>query len=98
MDRNKQNEHVVCNEADDVDKGANDGVDDGDVYGADSADKHFVHLLQVTGCCRTDRHKQNKHLVCIDDDNGDDDDNDGDDDVVDDGVEGADKHLIHLSQ
>eukprot|EP00957_Ditylum_brightwellii_P035021 2655323-Ditylum_brightwellii.AAC.1 len=49
-----------------------------------------------------DRSKQNKHLVCNEDnavDNYDGDSvGDGVDDGVDDGAEGADKHLIHLSQ
>eukprot|EP00957_Ditylum_brightwellii_P129135 9849844-Ditylum_brightwellii.AAC.1 len=71
-DRNKLTEHVICNEADDVDNGSNDGVDDGDDDGADGVDKHFVQLLQVAGCCRTDRHKQNEHLVCNEDNNLDD--------------------------
>eukprot|EP00957_Ditylum_brightwellii_P114541 8733323-Ditylum_brightwellii.AAC.1 len=45
-----------------------------------------------------DRNQQNKHLVC----NEDDDVDNGDDDSVgngdDDGAEGADKHLVHISQ
>eukprot|EP00957_Ditylum_brightwellii_P092071 7009845-Ditylum_brightwellii.AAC.1 len=53
-----------------------------------------------------ERSKQNKHLVCDEDDdveydvdNGDDDGvDDVGDDGVDDGAEGADKHLAHLSQ
>eukprot|EP00957_Ditylum_brightwellii_P033855 2565672-Ditylum_brightwellii.AAC.1 len=53
-----------------------------------------------------ERNEQNKHLVCNEDDNFDygvdDGDYDsvcnGDDDGDDDGAEGADKHLIHLSQ
>eukprot|EP00957_Ditylum_brightwellii_P040020 3028799-Ditylum_brightwellii.AAC.1 len=72
-------------------------VDDG----AGGADKHLVHLSQVADCCMTKRRKQNKHLVCDEDDDVDDgaDDSDngsvdnGDDDCVDDGAEGADKHL-----
>eukprot|EP00957_Ditylum_brightwellii_P141423 10775027-Ditylum_brightwellii.AAC.1 len=108
MEKNEQNEHVVCNEDDDVDNGADDGdndsvddgADNGVDNGADCADKHLVHLSQVVDNCRMDRSKQNEHLVCNKDtdvDDGDDDD-DGVDDGVDDGAEGADKHLIHLSQ
>eukprot|EP00957_Ditylum_brightwellii_P013820 1041742-Ditylum_brightwellii.AAC.1 len=78
------------------------GVDNG----AEGADKHFVHLSQAADCCKTERSKQNKHLVCNEDDGDDDGDDDGVDDSVDDGVdngvdddaEGADKHLVHLSQ
>eukprot|EP00957_Ditylum_brightwellii_P065419 4962539-Ditylum_brightwellii.AAC.1 len=98
MDRNEQNEHLVCNEDDDVDNGANDG-DDGRVDdGAEGADKYLVHLSQVADCCRTDRHKQNEHLVCNADSVVDYGANDGVDDGVDDGAKGAKKHLIHLSQ
>eukprot|EP00957_Ditylum_brightwellii_P129651 9890199-Ditylum_brightwellii.AAC.1 len=100
MERNKRNNHLVCNEGDDVD---NDSVDNGDDDdGAKGADKHLVHLSQAADCCRMDRNKRNKHLVCDEDDDveyGDDDSvDDGDDDSVDDGAEGADNHLIHLSQ
>eukprot|EP00957_Ditylum_brightwellii_P122724 9359070-Ditylum_brightwellii.AAC.1 len=50
-----------------------------------------------------ERSKQNKHLVCDEDDEGDDGNDDsvdnGDDNGVDDGVdEGADKHCANLSQ
>eukprot|EP00957_Ditylum_brightwellii_P066616 5056278-Ditylum_brightwellii.AAC.1 len=97
MERNEQNEHLVCIEDDDVDNGANDD-DDGRVDdGAEGADKHFVHLSQVADCHRMDRHKQNEHLVCNAEDDVDDGAYDGDDDIVDDGAKGADKHLIHLS-
>eukprot|EP00957_Ditylum_brightwellii_P007276 553336-Ditylum_brightwellii.AAC.1 len=54
------------------------GVDDG----ADGVDKHLVHLSQVTDCCRTDRNKQNKHLVCNEDDDVDNGADDGDNDSV----------------
>eukprot|EP00957_Ditylum_brightwellii_P107368 8193098-Ditylum_brightwellii.AAC.1 len=108
-ERSKQNEHVVCNEDNDVDNGDDDGVDDGDDDsddgdggGADGADKHLTHLSQATDCCMMERSKQNKHVVCNEDDdvdNGDDDSEDnGDDDGVDDGADGADKNLAHLSQ
>eukprot|EP00957_Ditylum_brightwellii_P052907 4011444-Ditylum_brightwellii.AAC.1 len=58
----------------------------------------------------TERSKQNKYLVCDEDNDvddgdndsvdngGDDGDDDGVDDGVDDGAEGADKYLTHLSQ
>eukprot|EP00957_Ditylum_brightwellii_P006627 502980-Ditylum_brightwellii.AAC.1 len=52
-----------------------------------------------------ERSKQNKHVVCDEDndvdngvDNGEDDSVEDDDDGVDDSVDGADKHLTHLSQ
>eukprot|EP00957_Ditylum_brightwellii_P077879 5919293-Ditylum_brightwellii.AAC.1 len=98
MDRNKKNEHLVCNEDDDVDHDANDGVNDGVDDGAEGADKHLVHLSQVADCCRTDRNKQNERLVCNEDNDVDNGSNDGVDDGVDDCAEGADKHLMHLSQ
>eukprot|EP00957_Ditylum_brightwellii_P166488 12672895-Ditylum_brightwellii.AAC.1 len=117
-DRNQQNKHLVCNKDDDVDDGADDGDDDsagngdddGVDNGADGADKHLVHLSQVADCYRMDRHQQNKHLVCNEDDDVDDgaddgaDDGDddsagnGDDNGVDDGADSAEKHLVHLSQ
>eukprot|EP00957_Ditylum_brightwellii_P186452 14195830-Ditylum_brightwellii.AAC.1 len=96
-DRNKQNEHLVYNDDDvddDVDDGddnsVHDGVNDDVNDGADGADKHLVHLSQVADCCRTERSKRNKHLVCDEDNDVDDGDDDSDD--------GADKHLIHLTQ
>eukprot|EP00957_Ditylum_brightwellii_P031116 2357208-Ditylum_brightwellii.AAC.1 len=54
----------------------------------------------------TERSKQNKHLVCNEDDdvdsgvdNGDDDGvDDGDNDGVDNCADSANKHLAHLSQ
>eukprot|EP00957_Ditylum_brightwellii_P145120 11053406-Ditylum_brightwellii.AAC.1 len=78
------------------------GVDNG----IDGADKHLVHLSQVADCCLANRNKQNKHLVCNEDDDVDDgtvdgaDDSvgNGDDDGVDNGADGADKHLTYLSQ
>eukprot|EP00957_Ditylum_brightwellii_P174466 13283638-Ditylum_brightwellii.AAC.1 len=53
-----------------------------------------------------ERNKQNKHLVCDEDNDVDNGTVDGDDDsvgngdgnCVDDGAEGADKHLAHLSE
>eukprot|EP00957_Ditylum_brightwellii_P026088 1972220-Ditylum_brightwellii.AAC.1 len=90
MERNKQNEHLVCNEDDDVDDvvddGVDNGVDDGVDDGAEGADKHLIHFSQVADCCRTNRNKQNEHLVC----NKDDDVDDGDDYSVDDGVDDGD--------
>eukprot|EP00957_Ditylum_brightwellii_P099761 7599780-Ditylum_brightwellii.AAC.1 len=48
MERSKQNEHVVCNENDDVedsvDNGGDDSVEDGVDNGADGADKRLAHL------------------------------------------------------
>eukprot|EP00957_Ditylum_brightwellii_P206811 15350105-Ditylum_brightwellii.AAC.1 len=88
------------------DDGVDDGDDDGVDNGAEGADKHLVHLPQVADCCRTDKNEQNKHLVSnknndVDDgvDDGDYDSvGNGDDDGIDDGAEGADTHLVHLSQ
>eukprot|EP00957_Ditylum_brightwellii_P060619 4602964-Ditylum_brightwellii.AAC.1 len=85
MERNEQNKHLVCNEDDDVDYGVNNGNydsidngdDDGVDDGAEGSDEHLVHLSQVADCCRTDRNKQNEHLVCNEDD-GDDDGADND--------------------
>eukprot|EP00957_Ditylum_brightwellii_P195636 14906862-Ditylum_brightwellii.AAC.1 len=45
-----------------------------------------------------ERSKQNKHLVYNEDNDVDDGIDNGDNDSVDTGVEGADKHLAHLSQ
>eukprot|EP00957_Ditylum_brightwellii_P073986 5622675-Ditylum_brightwellii.AAC.1 len=110
MERSEQNEHLVCNEDDDVDDGDDNSVDNGDDDGVDNgakgADKHLTHLSQAADCCRTERSKGNKHLVCNEDDDVDDvddvsvdnSDDDGVDDGVDDGTEGADKYLKHLSQ
>eukprot|EP00957_Ditylum_brightwellii_P086597 6588946-Ditylum_brightwellii.AAC.1 len=98
MERSKQNEHLVCNEDNDVDCGDDDSVDNGDDNGAESADKHLTHLYQVADCCRTERSKQNEDLACNEDNGVDDGDDDGVDDGVDNGAEGADKHLAHLSQ
>eukprot|EP00957_Ditylum_brightwellii_P160471 12216391-Ditylum_brightwellii.AAC.1 len=108
MERSKQNEHVACNKDNDVDNDVDDGVDDGDDGvddGVDSADRHLTHLSQAADCCLVERSKQNEHVVCNkDDDVNDDVDNGGDDgdnnsvDNCDDGVDGADKHLTHLSQ
>eukprot|EP00957_Ditylum_brightwellii_P039897 3020574-Ditylum_brightwellii.AAC.1 len=51
--RSKQYKHVVGNKDDDVDNGADIGVDNGDddivhdgVDGAQGADKHLTHLSQ----------------------------------------------------
>eukprot|EP00957_Ditylum_brightwellii_P112255 8558907-Ditylum_brightwellii.AAC.1 len=72
-----------------------DGVDDG-------ADKHLTHLSQAAVCCRMERSKQNDHFYCNEDndvDNGIENGvANGDNDSVDNGAEGADKHLTHLSQ
>eukprot|EP00957_Ditylum_brightwellii_P170504 12978382-Ditylum_brightwellii.AAC.1 len=70
--RNEHNKHLVCNKNYDVDNGAdngdNDSVGNGDNDcvddGAEGADKHLEHLSQAADCCRTNRNKQNKHLVC----------------------------------
>eukprot|EP00957_Ditylum_brightwellii_P113573 8659159-Ditylum_brightwellii.AAC.1 len=108
MTRSKRNKHLVCNEDNNVDDSDDDGVDDngndGIDNGAEGADKHLAHLSQVTDCCRMERKEQNKHLVCNKgydvDDSVDDGDNDsvcnGDDGCVDDGAEGANKHM-HIS-
>eukprot|EP00957_Ditylum_brightwellii_P141220 10759524-Ditylum_brightwellii.AAC.1 len=72
MERSKQNEHLVCNVDDDVDDGDDDSVgnknDDGVDDDAEGADKHLAHLSQAAGCYRMERSKQNKHLVCDEDD------------------------------
>eukprot|EP00957_Ditylum_brightwellii_P063950 4851480-Ditylum_brightwellii.AAC.1 len=52
----------------------------GDDGGADSAEKHLIHLSQVADCCRAELSEQNKHLVSDEDDDVDDGDVDGDDD------------------
>eukprot|EP00957_Ditylum_brightwellii_P063797 4840977-Ditylum_brightwellii.AAC.1 len=108
MERSKQNEHLDCNEGNDVDNGVDNGDNDGVDNSADkNADKHLAHLSQAADCCMTERREGNKHLVC-DEDNGVDNgvyncDNDGVDNGDDDGVDksadnSADKHLAHLSQ
>eukprot|EP00957_Ditylum_brightwellii_P057984 4396934-Ditylum_brightwellii.AAC.1 len=35
------------------------GVDDG----ADCAEKHLVHLVQIADCCQVEISERNKHLV-----------------------------------
>eukprot|EP00957_Ditylum_brightwellii_P123111 9386774-Ditylum_brightwellii.AAC.1 len=90
MERNKQHQHLVCNEDNDVDDGDDDsvgnGVDDGDDDGADDgANKHLAHLSQVTDYCRMERSKQNKHLVCNEEDDGGACADNGDDDNLDKG-------------
>eukprot|EP00957_Ditylum_brightwellii_P145876 11107883-Ditylum_brightwellii.AAC.1 len=66
--RKEQNKHLACNEDYDVDNGADNGdndsvgnsdddcVDDG----AEGADKHLSHFLQLADCCRTKRKEQAK--------------------------------------
>eukprot|EP00957_Ditylum_brightwellii_P101126 7706529-Ditylum_brightwellii.AAC.1 len=69
--------------------------------GADSADKHHIHLSQGFYCHMTERSKQSKHLVCNEDNdvyngtvNGEDDsEGNGNDDGVDDGADSAERHL-----
>eukprot|EP00957_Ditylum_brightwellii_P008925 675747-Ditylum_brightwellii.AAC.1 len=75
------------------------GVEDG----ADSAEKHLVHLSQVADCRRAEISKQKEYLVSNEDDDVHDGNVDGEDDGVgngaDDGADdGAEKHLVHLSQ
>eukprot|EP00957_Ditylum_brightwellii_P038195 2887794-Ditylum_brightwellii.AAC.1 len=86
MERSKQNKHLVCNEDDDVEYGDDDSVvdggDDGVDNGAEGADKHLAHLSQVADCCMMERSKQNKHLICNEDDDVDDGADDGGNDSV----------------
>eukprot|EP00957_Ditylum_brightwellii_P195437 14890632-Ditylum_brightwellii.AAC.1 len=102
MERSEQNKHLVCNEDDDVDNGDDDNVDNSDDDGVDDgdegADKYSTHLSQGTDYCRTERSKQKEHLVCNKDDDVDDGVVNSVDNGDDDGAEGADKHLTHLSQ
>eukprot|EP00957_Ditylum_brightwellii_P209746 15363024-Ditylum_brightwellii.AAC.2 len=117
MERNNQNKHVVCNKADDVndnidnavDNSDNDSVDAGVNGYNDSADKHLTHLSEASDCCLMERSKQNKHVVCNEDndvdndvdngvDNGDNDSVENGNDSVDDCDDGAYKHFTHLSQ
>eukprot|EP00957_Ditylum_brightwellii_P075431 5732635-Ditylum_brightwellii.AAC.1 len=102
-----------CDKHDDVDNGVdngdddsvdNDYDDDGVDNGNDSADKHLTRLSQAADCCLMERSKLNNHVVGnkdndVDDgvDNGGGDD-DGDDVDVQNGDDGADKHLAHISQ
>eukprot|EP00957_Ditylum_brightwellii_P199907 15239336-Ditylum_brightwellii.AAC.1 len=79
-----------------------DGDDDSVEDGVDGADKHLTHLSQGVYCHFTQRSERNELVVC----NKDNDVDDGVDNGVvnsaedgdDDSVEGADKHLTHLSQ
>eukprot|EP00957_Ditylum_brightwellii_P086187 6558149-Ditylum_brightwellii.AAC.1 len=66
-----------------------DGVDDSD----DGANKHLKHLLQVVGCCLTEKSDPNR---CVTDGKEGVDNND--DDSVDDSDDGGDMHLAHLRQ
>eukprot|EP00957_Ditylum_brightwellii_P127989 9760672-Ditylum_brightwellii.AAC.1 len=105
-----KNNDVDDGDDDGVEDGVDDSVEDGDDDGFDDvddgADKHLTHCLQGVDCRFTQRSKQNKHFVSNKDDDVDDDDEygicnrfeDRDNDGVDDGVDGADKHLTHLSQ
>eukprot|EP00957_Ditylum_brightwellii_P145657 11090217-Ditylum_brightwellii.AAC.1 len=115
MERSKQNKHVVCNKDDDVDNGDDNGdddsVDDCDDDDDDDdcdvgADKHLTHHSQAADCCLMEKRKQNKHVVCNEDndihdvvyngvDNGD---NDSVDNIDDNGDDSADKLLIYLLQ
>eukprot|EP00957_Ditylum_brightwellii_P209078 15360204-Ditylum_brightwellii.AAC.1 len=109
MERSKQNQLVVCNEddvvdncVDNVDNDSVDNVDDDiDDDGDYGADKHLPHLSQAAYYCLMERSKQNKDVVCNknnDVDNGVDNSVDNGDDCDDDCHDGADKHLVHLSQ
>eukprot|EP00957_Ditylum_brightwellii_P002254 173863-Ditylum_brightwellii.AAC.1 len=53
-------------------------VDDG----ANSAEKHLVHLSQVADCCQAEISEQKEHLVSDEDDDVHDGNVDGDDDSV----------------
>eukprot|EP00957_Ditylum_brightwellii_P042834 3242406-Ditylum_brightwellii.AAC.1 len=96
-ERSKQNKHVVCHKDNDVNNGVDNDVEDGDDdsfedgdddsvdNGDKSADKHLKHLSQAADFCFTKRSKQNKHLVCDNDNDVDDNVDNGDDDSVDNG-------------
>eukprot|EP00957_Ditylum_brightwellii_P157569 11993035-Ditylum_brightwellii.AAC.1 len=62
MERNKQNEHLVCNEDNGVDVCDDDSVDDGVDDGAGGAHKHLAYLSQAVDYCRTERSERNEHL------------------------------------
>eukprot|EP00957_Ditylum_brightwellii_P142383 10847642-Ditylum_brightwellii.AAC.1 len=109
-EKSKQNEHVAWDKDNDVDDGVDNGDDDsvdngdddGDDNGDDNADKHLTHLSEAADCCLMERSEQNKHVVCNVDDGLEDGDDDcvdnGDDNGVDNGDDGVDKHLTHISQ
>eukprot|EP00957_Ditylum_brightwellii_P094620 7206150-Ditylum_brightwellii.AAC.1 len=109
MERSKEYKHVVCIKDNDVDNVVNIVDDDSDEFGnddgvndgVDGANMHLISLSQAADCCLTERSKQNKHVVCNEDNNVDDDSDysvDNGDDGVDDCDDNGDKYLTHLSQ
>eukprot|EP00957_Ditylum_brightwellii_P128613 9810786-Ditylum_brightwellii.AAC.1 len=77
-DRIKKNKHLILEQDNDVDDGADNGeddsVDNGDDGGADDgAEKHLVHLSQVADFCWAVISKQKEHLVSDKDDDVEDD-------------------------
>eukprot|EP00957_Ditylum_brightwellii_P131693 10044447-Ditylum_brightwellii.AAC.1 len=97
-ERSKQNEHVVGNKDNGVDDGVDDGVNNNVDNSDDGANKHLTYLSQVVDCHLTEISKQNERVVGNKDNGVDNGDNNGDDNNVDNSDDGANKHLIHLSQ
>eukprot|EP00957_Ditylum_brightwellii_P203703 15335857-Ditylum_brightwellii.AAC.1 len=105
MERSKQNKHNLCDKDNNGDNSVDNVIDDA-VDGVDDnvdacADKHNKHLSQVTDCNLMERSKQNKHIVCNEDNDGDNGVDNSVDNSVDNGVDGddarANKHLTYLS-
>eukprot|EP00957_Ditylum_brightwellii_P171213 13033643-Ditylum_brightwellii.AAC.1 len=85
-----QNKDVVCNKDNNVDDDSDDSVDNGDddvFYCDKNGDKHLTHLLNAADYWLMKRSKQQKHVVCNNDDGAENGVDNVDDDSVEDGVD-----------